>query len=624
MSGEPRDLEPAGRGVSLLAVLAAFGALGLLFLSPYVTRDLDYPLGWGAATYAAKANAVAGTGLALMGTVRSAGSLLLAVLIGATGQNAFTLVAIVPAVLAAVAGLGAAGILRAALGFPPAWVPVVAFLTWAAFVKNGIMSFHFDNLVNTALILPGFAAALAFAAWGRGALAATVLFAAAGLAHWPFHLFAMAVLGLAVVLSAMAPVGHPWAGWPGRLRHAVPLLVAPVVSTGVVALTFLSVSPTGWYGARPQAIGSRLQARLVRRLSEPAYYPALPLMALGAAVSVLHRPAPGRPGGRRLFLALMGTWVALTALAAAATAAGLPTAGDRLLLFLFPVPILSAVALRWAARGLHGRLGPRLGAVAATALVLAVVALFGVPTARWWAERQVAIDAEAVRQSRAAGRYLADAEPGRDALFVLPRPQGPAWHVVQSMLPPEVLVRAYPYFGGVEAFLAGKPSRRIFDRPPPPALSFGPNPRGMGPNPVAVVIGRYAGPGFEGLATEAPERLVAPGVLVLSGPPPVPLAAPPGPVAADVTAANLVIVAAIVVGLLLLAGGGWAIALLPGDPLLRFVVAPGLGVATVALAALGWDRAGLPLGGWAGTVPLVLAAGAGWALAAAVARRAPG
>src|SRR5207245_10620506 len=110
------------------------------------------------------------------GTIRAGLPLLLAVLGRATGRDAFTLVAIIPSVLAGVAALGAAVMARAVFGVSARWVPVIGFLSWAAFGSNGIPLHHFDNLLNAALILAGFGAALAFVAGGRGAVAAGVLF----------------------------------------------------------------------------------------------------------------------------------------------------------------------------------------------------------------------------------------------------------------------------------------------------------------------------------------------------------------------------------------------------------------------------------------------------------------
>jgi hypothetical protein len=617
---QPNSLPRAQLTVGLTSLLpalgaaaAAFGLLGVLFLLPYPLRDLQYPLGWGAATYAAKANAVAESGLTLLGTVRSAGALLLAVLLRVTGQNAFTLVAMVAVVLAGVAGLGAAGMLRAAFGVGAAWVPVFAFLTWAAFVKNGIMSFHFDNLVNTALILPGFAAALAYTGWREGAVATTLLFMGAGLAHWPFHIFSMAVFVSALVLAAVIPAGGSSAG--SRIRQAVPLLAAAAVSVVLVALTFLSISPTGWYGARPQAIGERLRERLGRRLRDPAFYLALPLTAIGILGATATPAPPGGVAARRLFLALMGMWAAVTAVAAAATVLGYPTAGDRLLLFLFPVAILAGVGLwwvaRWLARGALGRAGPLAGG---TAVVL-VVGGFGFLTEQWWVARESPIPTEAVRQASGAARYLAEVAPGRQAVFILSQPRGPAWHVIQALLPGDQLGRSFPYFGTPERFLAGKPSARIRSRPPPPALAFGADPRTLGPDPVGIVIQRYNQQRWEEVLESNPLAIVSSGVLVLIGPvPPTPVPAPPA-LRADLGVGNLILVGAFLLLLLLATGGGWATALLPGDVLLRVLLAPGLGVATIVLAALLWDRVGLSFAGPLGALPLVLSALGGWVLA---------
>ena len=59
------------------------------------------------------------------------------------------------------------------------------------------------------------------------------------------------------------------------------------------------------------------------------------------------------------------------------------------------------------------------------------------------------------------------------------------------------------------------------------------------------------------------------------------------------------------------AGLGWAVALLPGDPVLRWCLAPALGCAATAILGLAWAAAGLPLDGPAGAGPLALSAVAG-------------
>ena len=67
--------------------------------------------------------------------------------------------------------------------------------------------------------------------------------------------------------------------------------------------------------------------------------------------------------------------------------------------------------------------------------------------------------------------------------------------------------------------------------------------------------------------------------------------------------------------ILFLAGSGWAISLLPEDPATRVALAPALGIAAIVLAALAWDRVGLPLTGGDAVGPLAVAAVAGWAAA---------
>jgi hypothetical protein len=68
-----------------------------------------------------------------------------------------------------------------------------------------------------------------------------------------------------------------------------------------------------------------------------------------------------------------------------------------------------------------------------------------------------------------------------------------------------------------------------------------------------------------------------------------------------------------VVALLFACGLGWALWLLPRDPVTVLGLAPGLGAATIILVALAWDAVGLPLHGLDPLWPLVIAAGAGWA-----------
>jgi hypothetical protein len=146
---------------ALAAVLASFAVLGAFFLVRYARNGYRFPIGWDSPYYVWRVNAVTLDGLSRIGAIRAGAPLLLAVLMRATGQNALTMVAIVPAVLTGLVGVSAAAMVRAAGGMRAVWLPVVAFLTWAAFGNIGMIGGHLDNLLNASLVMGAFAAAVA-------------------------------------------------------------------------------------------------------------------------------------------------------------------------------------------------------------------------------------------------------------------------------------------------------------------------------------------------------------------------------------------------------------------------------------------------------------------------------
>jgi len=190
----------------------------------------------------------------------------------------------------------------------------------------------------------------------------------------------------------------------------------------------------------------------------------------------------------------------------------------------------------------------------------------------------------------------------------------PAFQVVKSAIGPSESLRAYAYWGLPSEYLRGVSSRPNGHPQPLPRAAL----PGGGANPVVIVLRRWSPAGFDQVLQGHPERQVAPGVAVLIGPlPPTPLAAAPPP-AANARPLSLLWVSGAVVLFLFVAGGGWALALLPPDPVLRVCIAPALGVAVVALAALAWDRVGLTFHGSNPLLVAALAAGLGWGLALVV------
>ncbi|HXF56239.1 MAG TPA: hypothetical protein VNO34_01415, partial [Actinomycetota bacterium] len=620
----PREGLAGAVGAALLTV----ALVAALFLFPYVSEGFRYPVGWDAPAYVGRVRAVAEGGLAEFGAIRAATPLLFASLMALTGLDPLTLVAVVPSLLAGVGGLGAGALLRSGLGVGAGWLPVVGVLAWAGFVENGMLNLHLDNLLNVALVLSAFAAATSFVSVGRGAAAATLLLMGAGLAHWPFYLFSVAVLGLAVAGSGLVGL-RSGRGWREEVRRLWPLLAAMALSGAFVGLTFLARPESGWVGARLGRLRQQLRQRFLGRVREPHRFLGVPFAAAGAvAVARAGRPG-GTDEGRRFLLALLGAWVGLTLVGGLAQWAGLPTAGARLLQFLFPVPLLVA-ALLWgawtAARSWRPGLaravaGPAAARALAGLLVAVVTAGFALLAARHRADDRPWMTPRAVAQAAAAGAYLGALEGDPPVVFVIgieTMEARPTWSVIKAVLPASLLEGVSPYYGSPADYLAGVPSR--------PHGDFLAGAPGRVPGPdgaVALVLERYNPAGFRWARAHLPKREVAEGVIVLEGPlPPGPLPAPRPPVAQTGPSA-LARTVAVVLVVLWAAGSGWTV-LLPRDPVLRVALAPALGAGTVALAGLLWDRAGLSLAGLGGVGPVAMAAALGWALAATLRGRARG
>ena len=313
-------------------------------------RGFRYPIGWDAPFYVWRANAVGVDGLARLGTVRSGSPLLLGVLMQATRQNALTLVAVVPAVLAGLAGLGAAVMVRASLEIEARWVPVIGILAWAAFVDIGILQGHLDNALNVALVLCGLAAALALVRAGRGAVAVGMLLAAAGIAEWPFYVFAVAVLAAGVALFVWVSARE---GESPRDAGFLPGLAFGVGGSALVTgLTFLGIPAVGGVGAgiADPATRALLRQRFFERLHDTVRYWAFPLGVAGGVIAVRHPVSGAANAARRLFLCLMVAWTALTLVAGIAQWLGAPVAGGRLTSYFFVPPILTGVLVWWLAR----------------------------------------------------------------------------------------------------------------------------------------------------------------------------------------------------------------------------------------------------------------------------------
>jgi hypothetical protein len=299
----------------------------------------------------------------------------------------------------------------------------------------------------------------------------------------------------------------------------------------------------------------------------------------------------------------MASWSVLTVAGVTAQWAGIPTAGGRLLLYVFPITVLVGVLAWRAAEGPPGRTAKPDRVVAGLVVVAALTAGFGAVTVAWRARQHPWIDPKTASQITASAAYLRGLGGDSPVVFVIGRSLSgkPSIQVVRAVLPPSLAVRAVQYFGTPAGFLSGAPPELGNVLPPSPrsddiAISL----QGLGPKAYRSAV-----------ATD-PGSVIAPGVAVVQGPSPAgplaPLRTPEG----NTGRAGLVTVPLLVLGVLVLAGGGWSLTLLPPDPVVRVGLAPALGIAVISLATLAWDRLGLPLTGDLPLIPLVLSSAGGW------------
>jgi hypothetical protein len=587
-------------------------SLGVLFLVEYVHRGFRYPIGWDASFYVWRANAVGVDGLARIGAVRAGSPLLLAVLMQTSRQNALTLVAVVPAVLAGVVGLGAAVMVRAALDLKAVWVPVLGILAWAAFVDVGILGGHFDNALNVALVMCGLAAAVVALRGGRGAVAAGVLLAAAGVAEWPFFVFAACILAGALLLFAVLTARAT--GGPIDLRRVAGVAIALGAAGAVTALTFLAIPAVGGVGAgiADPATRALLRRRFIERVQDWARYLAFPLAIAGGIVAAREPVSGVTATARRMFLCLMVSWTALTVMAGLAQLAGVPVAGGRLTSYFFVVPILTGVLVWWMARRAGEWARPRAGAPVAAILAggIAVVTVLAFSVATWERTRpwKPWMEAGAVEQTAAAGRYLQTSVPDRSAIFTMTQSTGVSDDTVGR------------WENVIKASLPGSVARLTRTSLDAPATVADRTAAESGP-PVVVVIRRYNESTYPDAASLPQAREVADGVVVVNGPPAVPGVSALTTPEANTTRWGILVTGGTVVLLLFVCGLGWALALLPRDSITVLGLAPSLGLAAITLLALAWDVVGLPLHGLDPLWPFAIATAAGWGAAWWVRRR---
>ena len=595
----------------LLLLPAAVVAAG--FLSIYVARRYAMPLGYDTGKYVWRANLVAARGLDGLSSVpilhpnadRPGFPILAGLVHGTLGITPLRLSFLVVGVVPAVIGL-AAGALAVTAFEQPRWsFPVYAVVVGGS-VNVSIMAVsHLDTLLVSGVVLAAAAAVLDAADGRRTAAAAVILLVGGALVHWNF----VAVFGAVVAVFGLALLPES-----ARARRAgTRTLATPTgrVGTILVAAGALGVAAlVGLTPAGPQPPPPSRSMFLDRLRGVLPSYRLLFVVPVALGGAALLREGSARRR-RSLWFALL--WCASALAAAALLYAGLPVAAHRIVGFALALPFLAAAALVGVA-GRAWRTGRAPIRAVGTAVLVLGVAVGAFVTLRDWYDNAPSMSAKAFGYATTAGAYLDRYAPGRPVVLLFETTPGGVVVGVRTFraaAPPDRIAQVGAYLGDVTELLAGRPTTRPGD------AAF--NTASLGTwRAVRPVLARdpviLTNPAFDtafpALLAQHPDWLVAPGLMVVSGPRPagIQAAAIPGPISGWF----LLLGGLAVLALLGAAGVGWAWSLVPSGWFERCALAPAFGVATLVLGGAVADAAGVRL---AGPVAWLVVAGvalAGW------------
>ena len=630
----PESRRP-GIGRELLPLLAGCVAGAGFYAGAFGIRHLAVPIGDDTFFYVSAIGDAGRLGLATSHlAARPAYPLMAATLGSISGSSPWSTAVALPFAMAAGVGL-AGGSLAARWGLRRWGAASFVALVTISVVLGRLVAGRSENLLAVWFL----AAATAVAVWNRGrrgALAAGVLVAAAGLAEWPFLLAFLAILGAALAAAwATARTGwslrtnptlHARADESGRDALTLPELAAvSVVAAAIVALVVF-----GWNGTVPADAVEKLSPisryESFLRATLPAYFPPLTTVVVAMGWWAARRRGPASTAPVRWLLA---TWALLTGAAVVAGLAGVPLPTYRALTFALPVALgLAAAPFLPASLGREARTTRGRGAGAV--LALAVASMVAVPgVLLWYRDFGPRTSPQQLSQVAAAGRYAAALPAGGPVVMVYDNPdvlkalfyQG----VFGAVLPAGLRHRLLIFPGTAEDALSSRfvprgdsteraTARKLFEEARSALASGAP-----------VVATRDLDPAGFLSGLERGEPRIGDDV-VLRGPRPPPKLTRDAPDRLVPLPAGWVLLlrALAMLAVLALGGAGWARSAAPGGPVAAQAgLAPAFGAAAIAVLGLVAARAGLPLGGWAGPVVVglaVVASGAAWIRAPAPTR----
>ncbi|MEX0991222.1 MAG: hypothetical protein WD004_03005 [Actinomycetota bacterium] len=620
------EASPSRNTFVVASVVLAMAGVAVLFLMPYLSGRVSFPVGTDTKKYIWRATLAADQGLgALPGSAppefednpdRPGYPAIAATVWGTMGIDPVRLAEILPAVMAIIIGLGAGVFAVRCLGHPR-WVFAIFLLVVGASIQVARTAVGYaDNLIVDAVLMAA-AVAITVTPIGRrdppkhftrrSMAAAAFLLTGAAVIHWIFALVFLMLLGVVAVFRLPSSLR-------ARRSYRIALpntesgrLVGTIALTLVCGFIALLIGP-----ALPSVLPSNDPARLTEKFQ--AFVPLFSLsvtVALAATGAVLVLLAATRARWRAVLLAL--AWAAVGLVAVWAFDKGVHFAAYRFLGFALGIPLLGAVAIVWPGR-LGRRSGPIGRVLGATLMVVAIGASVGAAQAGWngddpmWAEKEPVADK--IAEVETVERYLMSVGWEGPIVFVDQQRTATALHLIRAVLPADLIPRTYAYLGDTETLLSGKPTiiagedefnRKSLKTWPSVEAALAEN---------AVVVDLSPEPGDEAVVTEG--FALTDGITILRGPLPTERISQAKPHLAPSSPWSLVWRTTLLLMWLAVAGLGWSVSLIEAPWAYRLALAPAFGIATLALGGVVGSRFGASFSGTPIKVVTVVAALLGW------------
>lgn len=629
---------------SAAGVAAAALAIAAFYLATYAIHRFRVPIGWDAPGYAWRTHVGQAFGVAnLPANVRNPGPanagrpafVVIASLLGSIARTDPQRVAMVlPAIMAASAGLATGVVVGAILGKPRGEALAIAvgvgtsvFLVQAINVEG-----YQDNVIGLAVLTVAATPVLLCLRDRRAVLPAVILLAAAATIHW--NVFEIGAATIVLTAVAYGPWSvRRWGTGLAMLRDSPLGRLFQVLAGGLVVAAAYILGVLTAPIPSPRLDEAQFLWKIRRDL--PRYHMPIPLAAAaGGAVALARGEAQSEDEAlrSRAFLVFMLAWCEVTLLFfVAGWIFRRPVPTHRVLALCLALPILGGVGLLWVARR-AGRWWTPLWAVT----LVVGIGISAVAAQASWLQLRPVMNPELVAEASTAAAYLKQARVADETpvVFVMDNRDRFAWsnmwlapQTIRAGLPAARVAPAYFYVGTPDSYLSKRPGTLPRQEATSPNRISKSRYDGLSATYFAAMSNTYrrphvalilstANPSFQEWVGRHPELLIAPGVAVVHGPLPRAKLEPVTP-AEPVSVPELATLAVVALALMAWIGGGWTRLLLARwlEPWQLAAATPAVGTAVTVLGGVLLNRAGIPLRGM-GAAAIVLLLGAGGWLAA--------